>query len=214
MLRRILLAGSRDHFRHRGSDFAVPPGVLNPTMFRVSFVFARAAVEAAPTMPGDVLELGCGAGVAAVLLARTGHRVTATDCDVAALAATRANVRRNGLAVDVVGCDWDVGLKPDRRFDLVVVNPPFLPIGHVQVVCEAKLTRALVGGPGLEVVAAALAAVARRLRLEGRALMLTSERSGRQVVEGHIERAGLVVAQCRVLSSWGERYYLDLLRVR
>lgn len=212
-VRRILLALARRNFRRHGCDFEVPPGVLNPTIFRASFAFAEAAVAAAPRAPCDVLELGCGAGLAAVLLARAGHRVTATDIDVGAVAATQANADRNGVVVEVVGCDWDTALDAGRRFDLVVVNPPFLPIGPQQVE-QLELARALVGGRDLAAVAAALAAVARRLRVDGRALMLTSERSGRQVVLAHVERSGLVAAECRIFSSWGERYHLELLRSR
>ena len=213
-MRRALLALARRRFRHRGCTFEVPPGVLNPTVFRASFVFAEAAVAAAPPARGEVLELGCGAGLAAVLLARAGHHVTATDIDLGALAATRANADRNRVVVGVVGCDWETGLDPRRCFDLVVVNPPFLPIDQLQVVGQPRLAAALVGGHDLEVVAAALAAVARRLRPSGRALVLTSERSGRLIVEAHTARVGLVLAQSRVVSSWGERYHLDLLRAR
>lgn len=208
LLRRLLLGLARPRFPFGGADIVVPAGVLNPTAFRASLSFARAAIAAAPDGPSEVLELGCGAGLAAVLLARAGHRVTATDIDPRAVIAAAANARRNGVPLRTLVCDWDAALAPRERYDLVVVNPPFLTED------APVLRRALSGGPGLEVVAAALAAVARRLRPQGRGLLLTSERSGRSRVRSLLERADLTVSEEREFRCWGERYHLDLIRLR
>ncbi len=208
LVHRTLIALARPRFRFRGCRIVVPPGVLNPTAFRASLTFARAAERAAPAAPSDVLELGCGAGLAAVLLARHGHRVTATDIEPRAASAAAANARRNRAGLRALACDWDAALTSEVRFDLVVVNPPFL------VVETPVLRRALYGGARLEAVAAALAAVGRRLRPAGRALLLTSERSGRGLVLSLLAQTDLEAVEGRTFTSWGELYHVDLLSRR
>lgn len=61
-----------------------------------------------------VLELGCGLGLPSLAAARAGARVLATDLSPAAVALTRVNAERNGLAVDVAVADWAV---PDVLVD-------------------------------------------------------------------------------------------------
>ena len=74
------------------------------------------------------LDLGCGTGVVATVLARSrpGLRITATDDSAVAVASARATLAANGLAdrVDVVQDDGAAHL-PDGGVDLVLLNPPF-----------------------------------------------------------------------------------------
>lgn len=68
-----------------------------------------------------VLDVGCGSGVLAVAAVRLGAgRAVGVDIDAAAVAATRANAERNGVADRV-----DARLAPapaDATFDVVVAN--------------------------------------------------------------------------------------------
>lgn len=74
---------------------------------------------------GSVLDVGCGSGVIGVVAGRRGAgSVTMTDVNLLALAAARRNAARTDAAVDVVAGDVYSGLG-DRRFDLIVSNPPF-----------------------------------------------------------------------------------------
>ena len=61
---------------------------------------------------GSVLDVGCGSGVLAIAAAKLGHApVVAVDVDPSAVAATRANAMRNGVAVDARRVDvLDAGL--------------------------------------------------------------------------------------------------------
>ncbi len=85
---------------------------------------------AVPAEAGDtVLELGCGAGVAALCLGWRvrGVRLTGVELlpEMAALA--RANARRNGVELEVI--EADVAALPAalraRSFDHVMMNPPY-----------------------------------------------------------------------------------------
>lgn len=89
---------------------------------------------ACPAGPGDaVLELGCGAGVAALCLAARAPDVRVTGLelqpDYAALA--RRNAQENAVALAVV--EGDLGNLPGalraQSFDQVIANPPYYPAG-------------------------------------------------------------------------------------
>jgi 16S rRNA (guanine1207-N2)-methyltransferase len=89
-------------------------------------LLAGALAGAAPDARTAV-DLGCGTGVLAALLARSRPdlTVTATDQSAAAVASARATMARAGLErVRVTRDDAAAGL-PDGGADLVVCNPPF-----------------------------------------------------------------------------------------
>ncbi len=188
-----------------GGSFTVSDGVLNPTLFRASLVFARETLKTAGPASIDILELGSGSGLASVALARKGHRVTAVDLSLVAAVNTAANARCNGVSVRVVCSDWDAALAPDLSFDLVAMNPPFLPSP------TPIFNDALWGGPNLSIVEAALKAAAHRLRPDGRVLVLTSVRSGRTGVLRAVKASGLAPVTNRVVRHWGEKLHFDLL---
>ena len=77
--------------------------------------------------PGErVLEIGSGVGLAAVVLAKAGASVVATDVVPEAVDAIRANALVNGLNVDARLGDCYVPVAGER-FDLICTNPPQMP---------------------------------------------------------------------------------------
>jgi release factor glutamine methyltransferase len=105
----------------RGCLFRVPDGVQPPKAG--SLFFCRHL----SVRPGDrLLEIGGGLGLAAVLAARAGAIVTATDVVPAAIESMRMNAALNGVTIDArLGDAWaPVG---DQRFDVVCTNPPQMP---------------------------------------------------------------------------------------
>lgn len=82
--------------------------------------------------PGHrVLDLGCGSGALALVLASTGRpsRTVALDIDPAAV----ANARRSlaDCAAEVALSDLFDALAVDERFDVIVANLPYVPHGQV-----------------------------------------------------------------------------------
>jgi SAM-dependent methyltransferase len=74
----------------------------------------------------SVLDVGCGAGVLGLILARAADRVVATDVNARALAFARFNAALNGVRnIDVREGDL---LEPVRgdRYALLVAQPPFI----------------------------------------------------------------------------------------
>ena len=78
-----------------------------------------------PHTKGKVLDVGCGAGVLATVLASHSPKVRLTLCDVSAPAvdASRATLAANGLEGEVFASN--VFSDVTGRFDMIISNPPF-----------------------------------------------------------------------------------------
>lgn len=74
---------------------------------------------------GTALDVGCGAGSLALLLAKRGARVTGTDLNLRAIELARFNARLNGLDVEFVAGNLYEPVQ-GRRFDRVVAQPPYV----------------------------------------------------------------------------------------
>ena len=92
--------------------------------------------QSAPDRRQTVLDLGTGSGAIAVALAvewqdAQGVHLIASDLSADALAVARLNARRHGVE-DLI--DWRCGdglsvLARDERIDLLLANPPYIPLG-------------------------------------------------------------------------------------
>ena len=88
-----------------------PLHAMNPT--RVAWISARLPG------PGRLLDVGCGAGLAAEALARRGHSVLGIDAAEQTLAAGRAHAEGQGLALEYrLATTGDLVREP-RRFDAI-----------------------------------------------------------------------------------------------
>lgn len=122
--------------------------------------YAGIICRALPDLSGHaVLDVGCGCGVVGMFaLLRGATRATFVDVVPSAAAATRANLRRNGLdeaRTQCFTCSFDALPPPPSPYDLAIFNPPqmpeaLLPPGFVFPGDEAAFR---LGGPdGLRVV--------------------------------------------------------------
>lgn len=96
-------------------------------------------VESFDRLPSadTAIDLGCGSGILATLLALRGPRVHAVDVTWSAMDATRLTAQANHMAVDTHRRDGFDGWP--GRVDLVVTNPPF----HVGAAKDTSPTRRL-----------------------------------------------------------------------
>jgi release factor glutamine methyltransferase len=125
------LLGWREFHGHR---FAVTPQVLIP---RPETELLVDAVIAAAPQGASLIDLGTGSGCIAlsIAIARPDLTITATDVSAAALAVARMNalvlcpqaVTRQRLVF--LQSDWWQALDPNRRFDVIVSNPPYIAAG-------------------------------------------------------------------------------------
>ena len=99
-----------------------------------------AASALAAGLPADlrglrVVELGCGLGVPALVAARRGADVVATDWAAAAIELLRTNAKRNGIALHAKLWDWREPWA--ERFDLALAADVLYERRNVEPVVEA-----------------------------------------------------------------------------
>lgn len=108
----------------------VYPDVFNPVIFRSGRIFAEYLHEhlraASPAARLEVLDMGTGSGVLAIICAALGHRVVAVELNPVAVRCAIENAGRlpEDLRPDVIEGDLFEPVA-GRRFDLVLWNPPF-----------------------------------------------------------------------------------------
>ncbi|WP_435126942.1 HemK2/MTQ2 family protein methyltransferase [Actinacidiphila sp. bgisy144] len=100
------------------------PGVYAPQ--EDTRLLGRALRAERPLDGADLLDIGTGSGALAVLAARMGARVSATDISWRAVLAARANAARQRQRVRVRRGDL-AGKQHGRTYDVVVTNPPYVP---------------------------------------------------------------------------------------
>ena len=124
-----------------------PEDVLFPTDCGLSLLAALNQDGFDPA-GAAVLDIGSGSGIYTVALLLAGAAsVTALDVNPAAAPATMANIADNNLDPARVHCVTAslADYQPDRRFDLVVTNPPHLPYDE-RYATDNGLEAALVAG--------------------------------------------------------------------
>lgn len=143
------LVGRREFY---GIDIEVDTSVLIPrpeTELLVDLALERLPANAT----ARVLDLGTGSGAIAVALATLRPQIdlVAVDCSAAALAVAQRNFRRLLPAqtrVQLLTGDWYQAV-PQRRFDLIVSNPPYVAAGDPHLAhgdVRFEPAGALVGG--------------------------------------------------------------------
>lgn len=122
------ILGEREFYGHR---FSVTPDVLIPRPDTETLVNVALARTAELHLYGKALDLCTGSGCVAIAFAKerpTWH-VTGSDVSAAALAVARHNALRLGAIWNIDFClsDLFASLAPERRFDLISANPPYIP---------------------------------------------------------------------------------------
>jgi release factor glutamine methyltransferase len=170
------LVGHREFF---SLPFAVTPDVLIPrpeTEFVVITLLDAAKQFASLDRPFEIADVGTGSGIIAVCAAKhlSQARVTATDISEAALNVARRNAETHGVAdrIEFLAADLLADLPPDRQFDLVASNPPYIRESELDEISrevkDHEPRQALVSGPnGDEVIVRLVPQAGERLRPGG-----------------------------------------------
>lgn len=104
------------------------PGAMDPSPY-TEFLFER--IVAQDSVPRDAIDIGCGSGALAILLAKSGvENVYALDINDTALEATKKNAQLNGVSDRIEIQEVDITESLDLEFNvgMVVSNPPSLPM--------------------------------------------------------------------------------------
>lgn len=153
--------------------FHVPKNVYKPA--EDTFLLAENLVA----KEGDVvLDVGTGCGILGILAAKKARKVVAVDVNPYAVQCARINAKINHVAEEVEVRQGDLfePLKEDERFDLILVNPPYLPSKtHVQ---KEWIERAWSGGAtGRNFIDRFISQAPKHLKKDGRILLVQSSLS-------------------------------------
>ena len=205
------LLGYREFY---GREFTVSPAVLIPRPETEMLVdLAKASVGAGE--PPSLLDLGTGSGCVAISLALECPQrcVVAIDFSMDALAIAATNAARLNANVELLHSDWFAALD-DRRFDIIVSNPPYiaegdshLAQGDLRFEPAAALSS---GNDGLTALRKIIAGAPKHLRRNGmlalehgydqavavRQLLATAGFTG---ITQHADIAGITRVSCAVL---------------
>lgn len=185
-------------------DFALSPATLDPRPDTETIVETALGLVPDRSAPLDILDLGTGTGciLLALLSELPAARGIGIDIQPDAVAVAEANARRLGLSARAsfrVG-DWTSALgpgDPERGFDLVVSNPPYIPDGDIPglqpEVADYEPRAALAGGrDGLDAYRALGSQVAAVLKEDGRFAFEVGQGQAPEVGE-ILRSSGLVV---------------------
>ena len=167
------------------------PGVFRP--ISDSWQLADAVRREGLGPDAEVLDLCTGSGVVAVAAAECGARVTAVDVSRRAVLTTWLNARRHGRRVRVRrGRLFEpVG---ERRFDLIVSNPPYVPCPDEDLPDRGP-SRAWAAGPdGRAVLDQICDEAPRHLHPGGAVLLVHSSLIDEHATLARLEVAGLADA--------------------
>lgn len=144
-------------------------GVFSPVRGEYVDLVAQAPLPATATHKAAVAwDIGTGTGVLAAVLARRGvPQLIATDHATRALACAQDNVQRLGVAAQVQLCNVD--LFPPGHADLIVCNPPWLPVRATTSLEQA------VYDPDSRMLRGFLAGLAAHLRPGGEGWLILSD---------------------------------------
>ena len=144
-------------------------GVFSPVRGEYVDLVAQAPLPATATQKAAVAwDIGTGTGVLAAVLARRGvPQVITTDNATRALACAQDNVQRLGVAAQVQLCNVD--LFPPGHADLIVCNPPWLPVRATTSLEQA------VYDPDSRMLRGFLAGLAAHLRSGGEGWLILSD---------------------------------------
>lgn len=168
-------SGSKS-FPYQGLTINVDPDVYEPAEDTYLLL------DQLHSHPGEtILEIGTGSGLIALVCARAGSCVVASDISRQATRNCQQNVTRNRSllsgSVETRQGDLFTVVKPGEMFDMIVFNPPYVPTSPGERFGRWLDLATSGGRDGLEVTARFIREVRQYLTPDGCAYTIISSRS-------------------------------------
>lgn len=131
-LRRIPLQHITGSAAFRSLELSVGPGVFIPR-FETEQV-TQIAIDFLNSLPArpKAIDVGTGSGAIAISLAKeTNAEVYAIELSKSALDYAKANIEANSVDVKLLEGEFEMHLPTLRELDLIISNPPYIPISAV-----------------------------------------------------------------------------------
>ncbi len=190
-------------FFYKDVELDVPESVYFP---REDSELLAGVIENMRLRNKDVLEIGCGSGFLSIIMAKKHARVTAVDINPAAVETTTANAKNNHVhLVARVSYLFD---RVEGKFDLVVFNPPYLPVD------EGEEDETYSGGlTGREIIEVFVSYAGNHLKSGGRILMIISSLTGEEEVLALLRGSGMKASvKARKKVWWEELVVIEAIK--
>ncbi|MBI2578777.1 MAG: methyltransferase [Candidatus Aenigmarchaeota archaeon] len=159
----------------------IPEDVYEP---REDSLLAAKHLEMKTLSGKKCLDMGCGSGLLAVLMAKKGGAVTAADINGEAVEITRKNAESNEVKLKAVVSDVFSAI--DDKYDFIAFNPPYLPDG-----AGIKGKEQWSGGAGgRDMIGKFLSGLKNHLNENGKVMMVFSSLTGEKEVRELSESNG------------------------
>lgn len=112
-------------YRYKDLTIEMQPGVFHPRYFDSSQMLIQ-WVEDNDVADKNLIEVGCGSGIASIRAAQKGANVCAIDIHPKAVELLQRNATENGVQLTTLESDLFTKVD-DIHFDYVLINPPFYP---------------------------------------------------------------------------------------
>ena len=165
-------------FYHKGITLFVPDRVYYP---REDSLLLAGILEK-KKLKGSILDIGCGSGLLALIMAKSAD-VIAVDINSLAVKTTLQNADANDIKLKVL--QSDLFSKVKGRYNMIVFNPPYLPIQKQTnaegVIADEDVTYSG-GSTGRVVINKFIKNAGKHLRKSGKILLLISSLTGEKEV--------------------------------
>jgi release factor glutamine methyltransferase len=140
----------------------------------------------------EVLDLGTGCGILAILAAKQGAQVLAVDLNPYAIRNSKENARLNGVQskIGFIQADLFTSISEGDRFDIVTFNAPYLPSEDSEA--KSWIGRSWAGGAnGRQVVDRFISRVLAHLKPQGKVLLMQSTLTNLEETLHQFKKQGL-----------------------
>jgi release factor glutamine methyltransferase len=110
-------------YKYKDITVTVFPGVFHPGFFFSTNLLLK-YLEKLELNAKYILELGAGSGLISLFATKRGAFVTSSDISLTAVYNIEKNVKMNDANVEVIHSDLFDDI-PHRRYDYIIINPPY-----------------------------------------------------------------------------------------
>ncbi len=175
---------------YNGEKFQVSSDVYEPDE-DTYLLLENLSIERGETF----LEIGTGSGINSIVAAEKGGTGIATDISEKALDCAKKNAKNHGVEdkIEFRKGNLFAPIEKDEIFDLIIFNPPYLPIEEDEKL-KTELSKAWDGGPtGREIIDEFLENFEKYLKKNGKILLLHSSLANKEKTLKKLEEKGFKV---------------------
>lgn len=189
------------NFNYKGIPIVVFPGVFHPEFFFSTKLLLQ-YLDKINFNKKYVLELGAGTGLISIFAARKGGYVTASDINLTAVYNIEKNVKMTNANVEVVHSDLFDDI-PQRRYDYIIVNPPYY-----QKTYSSEKEFASLGGDDFQYFRKLFSQLGNNYYENTKVIMIISDEADLEMINSVAKEFNFVIEVSFHKNTWGENHFI------